>query len=146
MINVESYMNDGANWQAQAVLAYIRSQQFRVREATSKQLIIDPEIQVGRFENCREQGYVFRLRFGVNILKNYAVYEHRNSDELIVLESTNETLNTPSIEEMFNGRGKYDYDHGFEYGDIVSCGDYIIEDMENLIQDFIEKHPSFIKE
>ena len=89
---------------------------------------------------------MFRLRFGVNILKNYAVYEHRNSDNLIVLESTNETLNTPSIDEMFNGRGKYDYDHGFEYGDIVSCGDYIIEDMENLIQDFIEKRPSFIKE
>lgn len=146
MINVEEYMNDGANWQAQAVLAYIRSLTFRVREATHK-LITDPEIEVGRYENCREQGYVFRLRIGYNTLMNYAVYEHRNSDQLIVLKSDMSTINTPSIDEMWNGRkSKYDYDKGFGYAQITDCGQYILEDMENLIRDFVEKHPSYIKQ
>ena len=146
MINVESYMNDGANWQAQAVLAYIRALTFRVREATHT-LITDPVIEVGRYENCREQGYVFRLRIGVEILMNYAVYEHRNSDQLIVLKSDRNTINTPSVDEMWNGReSKYDYDKGFDYGQIIECGEYILDDMENLIRDFAQKRPSYIKE
>ena len=147
MINVEQYMNDGANWQAQAVLAYIRALTFRVREASPKQLITDPEIEVGRYENCREQGYVFRLRIGCNTLMNYAVYEHRNSDKLIVLKSDRNTINTPSIDEMWNGReSKYDYDKGFSYGQIIECGEYILDDMECLVRDFAQRHPSHIKQ
>lgn len=146
MINIEEYMNDGANWQAQAVLAYIRALTFRVREATHN-LITDPVIEVGRYENCREQGYVFRLRIGCNTLMNYAVYEHRNSDELIVLKSDRNTINTPSIDEMWNGREcKYDYDKGFSYGQIIECGEYILGDMECLVRDFAQRHPSHIKQ
>lgn len=146
MINVEYYMNDGANWQAQAVLAYIRALTFRVREATHR-LITDPEIEVGRYENCREQGYVFRLRIGCEVIRNYAVYEHRNSDSLIVLKSDRNTINTPSVDDMWDGReSKYDYDKGFSYGQIIECGEYILEDMEALIRDFVEKRPSYIKE
>ena len=78
MNKIEQYLGDGANWQAQAVLAYLRMAAFRVRECT-KPLIADPEIEVGRYENCREQGYVFRLKVGTEILMNYAVYEHRNN-------------------------------------------------------------------
>ncbi len=145
MNKIEQYLEDGANWQAQAVLAYLRMTSFRVRECT-KRLITDPEIEVGRYENCREQGYVFRLRIGGEILMNYAVYEHRNSDNLIVLKSDRHTINTPSIDDMWNGReSKYDYDKGFSFGQILECGDYIIEDMENLVRDFVEKHPSYLK-
>ena len=130
MINIENYMNDGANWQAQAVLVYVRALAFRVKEATHT-LIIDPEIEVGRYENCREQGYVFRLRIGCETLMNYAVYEHRNSDQLIVLKSDRNTINTPSIDDMWNGReSKYDYDKAFEYAQIIECGEYILDDME----------------
>ena len=147
MINVESYMNDGANWQAQSVLAYLRALTFRVREVTTHTLITDPEIEVGRYENCREQGYVFRLRIGCEILMNYAVYEHRNSDQLIVLKSDRNTINTPSIDEMWNGKkSKYDYDKAFGCGQIIECGEYILDDMENLVRDFAERHPSYIKQ
>ena len=143
MTNLEHYLHDGANWQAQAVLAYVRSQAFRVRECT-KPLMIDPEIEAGRFENCREQGYVFRLRIGVEILKNYAVFEHRNSDSIVIFKSDSHSINTPGIDEIYGERGKYDYDHSFSYGQIVECGDVIIEDMENLVRDFVEKHPSYL--
>lgn len=145
MTNIEQYLEDGANWQAQAVLAYLRMTACMVSECT-KPLIVKPEIEVGRYENCREQGYVFRLRVGAEILMNYAVYEHRNSDNLIVLKSDRHTINTPSIDDMWNGReSKYDYDKGFKYGKILECGDYIIKDMENLVRDFVEKHPSYLK-
>lgn len=147
MINVEQYMNDGANWQAQAVLAYVRSLTFRVKEATTHSLITDPEIKVGRYENCREQGYVFRLKIGCETLMNYAVYEHRNSDQLIVLKSDRDSINTPSVDEMWNGKkSKYDYDKGFNYSQIIECGEYILDDMENLVRDFAERHPSYIKQ
>lgn len=137
MINVEQYMNDGANWQAQAVLAYIRALTFRVREANHN-IITDPEIEVGRYENCMEQGYVFRLIIGAETLMNYAVYEHRNSDQLIVLKSDRNTINTPSIDDMWNGReSKYDYDKCFSYGQIIECGEYILDDMECLIREFV---------
>jgi hypothetical protein len=47
---------------------------------------------------------------------------------------------------MWNGReSKYDYDKDFSFGQILECGDYIIEDMENLVRDFVEKHPSYLK-
>lgn len=145
MINVEHYLQDGANWQAQAVLAYLRDQAFTIRE-NARDLNTEPIIEVGRFENCREQGYVFRLRLGIEILKNYAVYEHRNSDNLIVLESTNNTINTPSIEEMFNGRDKWGYDKSFIYGQIIECGKYILEDMQNTLSEFVAKHQAYLKE
>ena len=146
MIKIEQYMNDGANWQAQAVLTYIRALTFRVREATHN-LITDPKIEVGRYENCREQGYVFRLKVGCETLMNYAVYEHRNSDQLIVLKSDRDSINTPSVDQMWNGRkSKYEYDKAFGYGQIIECGKYILNDMENLVRDFVEKHPSYTKE
>ena len=130
MIGIESYMNDGANWQAQSVLAYIRSMWSYPKYASGKPV----SINVGRFENCREQGYVFTLCVDGRQVKHYAVYEHRNSDELIVLKQNGFSINTPSVEFMFGDRGKYDYDKSFNYGEIMPCGDWIMNDMEKIIK------------
>ena len=130
MIGIESYMNDGANWQAQSVLAYIRSTWVYLKYASDKPV----SINVGRFENCREQGYVFTLHVDGKQAKHYAVYEHRNSDELIVLKQDGLSMNTPSVEFMFGGKGKYDYDKSFECGEIVPCGAWIMNDMEKIIK------------
>lgn len=126
MLNIESYLNDGANWQAQCVLSYIRS-----HNPFSGTI----EIQVGRFENCREQGYVFTLVKNFQQIRHYAVYEHRNSDELIVLIQNGFSLNTPNV-EFFESNNKYDYDKSFKCGEIVECGEYILNDMKNLINKY----------
>lgn len=129
MLNIKSYLDDGANWQAQCVLSYIRS-----HNPFSGNI----EIQVGRFENCREQGYVFTLVKNYKQIKHYAVYEHRNSDELIVLIQHGFSINTPDVNFMFGSdRGKFDYDKSFKCGDIVDCGEYILDNMKSLINDDI---------
>ena len=89
MINIEHYMTDGANWQAQCVLAYLRRMGHSVVEDLTwdkEQRRAEGELQVGRCENCREQGYVFTITYGVKQLAHFWVYEHRNSDDLCVVE------------------------------------------------------------
>ena len=144
MINVEFYMNDGANWQAQAVLAYIRSHKSHAVEKSWNEKFRDYEVDivVGRYENCREQGYVFTIRHGGK-QKNYAVYEHRNSDAICVLISNTLTMNTPGIDDMWKDKGenpsKYDYDKDFPCGDTTECGEYIINDIWNTLAEWYEK-------
>ena len=55
---------------------------------------------------------------------------------MIVLISNTRTMNTPNVEEMWRDKGenasKYDYDKGFEYGEILECANYIAEDMREF--------------
>ena len=156
MVDIKSYLQDGANYQAQAVLALMRYRDVVVRGYAEdiaknlsgkayenfKETANQTHIEVGRFENCREQGYVFTLYIGYNQDKHYAVYEHRNSDELIVLCPLKKTicLNTPTIGQMWtdDNRSKYDFNKGFKPEDVVACADYICEDMKKQIDRYVE--------
>ena len=135
MVQVDKYLDDGANWQAQSVLAYLRSMYGWVVNKTYNKEgnYNEATFTVGRYENCREQGYVFSLRYK-NKQRNYAVYEHRNSDNLVVVVFDRLTINTPSGEGVWGiMKDKYDYTKAFSCGQIVECGDYIIEDAQNFI-------------
>ena len=125
MIDVRNYLNDGANYKAQAVLAIIRGYRDEIAEAAENPN--DVMINVGRFENCREQGYVFMLWYKYRFIKNYAVYEHRNSDAICVLTSDKQTINTPNADDMFGKRGKYDVHKTFPYNGIILAADYLID-------------------
>ena len=129
MINIEHYMNDGANWQAQCVLAYLR----RMANPMVEDLTWDKEkrwsegeLRVGRCENCREQGYVFTITYGVKQLVHFWVYEHRNVDDLCVVEFEGTFINTPTINDI-PMKDKYDITKEFSCGDIVDCGEWIVE-------------------
>ena len=82
-MKLQEYMNDGANWQAQVILIYLRQNEPFILEGTynSELRSYEASLSVGRYENCREQGYIFSLRYK-GMQRNYAVYEHRNSDNL----------------------------------------------------------------
>lgn len=145
MAQIREYMNDGANWQAQAVLAYMRGNIFRLEDVvkyTYKDKNLYLNTRVGRYENCREQGYVFSIQVG-NEERHYAVYEHRNSDQLIVLIANGLNMNTPSVDFMWKDRGenatKYDYNKSFSWGEITECGEWIIEDMLEWAEEIINK-------
>lgn len=140
MDNLSTYLNDGASWQAQCVLAILRAG-YNVatilRPTLRKNHMdyydkYDGILSVGRYENGREQGYVFSIRYSGK-QKNYAVYEHRNSDDLIVLISETPTMNTPSIEEMWRDKGenasKYDYDRAYSEKEVYDCAMWIRDDM-----------------
>ena len=117
------YYEDGANWQAQSVLAYLKSHG-------------NENINVVRYCNCREQGYIVfcRKNVGKKIIQlNVAFYEHRNSDRMCVVVFDKVTLNDPINSDVWEFmEDKYDYTESFGFGEIVECGNYIVE----LIKDF----------
>lgn len=104
MIELQKYMQDGANWQAQCVLAYVRgNEEITLDEGYESDKGKQPySIAVGRWENGREQGYVFTLRhLMVDQLLHVAVFEHRNSDEIVVSAFTTPFLiNTPTYNDV----------------------------------------------
>ena len=144
---IECYLNDGANWQAQSVLGYLRFIRESIVEKTWSESTSRYEafIYVGRYENCREQGYVFTISYKGEY-KHYAVYEHCNSDNLIVLINEGFSMNTPSADFMWNGDMDEDeepqkcgYTKDFDFGEIIKCGDFIAEDMRSFIDEVIAK-------
>lgn len=145
MMYVKDYLNDGADWQAQMVLAYVRAHANQAVEKTYDKNIGDYSIniRVGRYENGREQGYTFTI-FNFNgeyFQKNYAVYEHRNSDALCVLISTKRTFGeTPRVDDMWADKpenaSKYDVDKTFSCGEALACGEFIIDDIRGTIEDW----------
>jgi len=148
MMNLKDYMNDDACWAARAVLAFLQGNTYQITE--DKYFNHNIDLLVGRYENCREQGYVFTIKFwGIkdgrhqHIQRNYAVYQHRNSDTICVLISNASTINTPGIDEMWKEKGENprssQYDQGFDWDDIKGCANYIINDMMETLEKYSEE-------
>lgn len=136
MVKIENYMDDGANWQAQAVLAYLRvTKDGAINETWNKEFHkYDASVVVGRYENCREHGYIFSVMYKGE-QRNYCVYEHRNSDQLCVVVFDAISNGTPSKELVWDAMGdnKWNFTKAFDYGEIVPCGDYIFYDIKEFI-------------
>lgn len=148
MVRIESYMNDGANWQAQAILAYLKSHINCAIQKSWNPLYrsYDVDILVGRYENGREQGYVVSVLYQyIKAQKTFAFYEHRNSDNIYVLH-TDELVgfDTPSKEIVYDKyKDKWDCDKSFKFGEIVECGDYILDEIENFVNEWVEKDSEY---
>lgn len=140
MVNINYYLNDGANWQAQAVLAYLRNSfECDVKDKYFNTDDYDKiRCEVGRFENCREQGYVVTISYRWE-QRHFAFFEHRNWDAIVVYVSDTQTINTPSIHEVYNGRSSSGYDYHFPYGEIMKCGDKILSLMKKFVDEKIEE-------
>lgn len=116
-MSIKNYsdFNDGANWQAQCVLAYLRAH-----------LDEKDNIHVVRYNNRREQGYIFFKQEG-NRQMNVAVYEHRNSDSICIVafeKLTKEPQNSDVWDAMTD---KWDTTADFDCGHIIDCGKTIID-------------------
>lgn len=136
MVEIKSYLNDGANWQAQCVLSYVRSH---------LDLPNGYKVLVGRYENCREQGYVFTLCKDYMQILHIAVYEHRNVDNLIIKTFRGQFVNTPRAEDL-NMRDKWDYDTSFDYGKVLECGKEVVGNIEYEINSLKEVATEGIKD
>lgn len=141
MIDIENYMHDGANWQAQSVLAYLRVTKNNAIDKTwnEERRCYDARVGVGRYENCREQGYIFSVQYNGE-QRNYCVYEHRNSDDLCVVVFDGVTINTPMLKMVCDAMedSKWNYTKAFHCGQIMECGDYILDDVKKWIDGLIE--------
>ncbi len=85
MINVNDYMLDGADYQARAVLAFLQSNDNLIEDSwNTERGKYEANINIGRWENCREQGYVLSMMSQNRRQINIAFFEHRNSDSIYV--------------------------------------------------------------
>ena len=142
MYNIENFLFDGADVQAQIVALLIRNQRSRVLDLVWNKEWKDYEgrISIGRFENCREQGYVVSLNDYKGNQRNYAFYEHRNSDSICIVKFDQLTINTPTLEDVCNKmEDKYDYTKSFGWGEILACGEWIGRDIENFVTSIKEE-------
>lgn len=143
-MKLENYLNDGANWQAVGVMAYLRSCCLKDRiEAVLEKYadkFICVDVCIGRYENCREQGYILSVKSWGEVFEqiNYVFYEHRNSDELCVYRFSLNTINTPTLAEV-PMKDKWDTTKDFKCGEIVECGNWIVEDACSQFQNICEE-------
>lgn len=121
---------DGADFQAQAVLAYVR---FLIGDGIEESW--DPkwkryqaEIKVSRYDNQLEQGYVLFLRtpdYEKQI--NIAFYEHRNSDEICAVMNKKFTLNAPLASDIYEGmKNKHDVSCKVSMGKAIKMAEWIV--------------------
>lgn len=131
MNNLFDCNEDGANYQARAVRAFL-SGRSGIEESYDRELnryMAEPEIN--RWHNCREQGYVITMRnndYSRQI--NIAFFEHRNSDQICAIEWEQHTVNPPTIDSAeFVGiyKTKYDTSHQVSPGRADEMADWIFD-------------------
>lgn len=121
-MKITEYLNDGANWQAQSVLAYLK----RIVTYSCVKYV-----EVTRYENFREQGYIFYLSKGGEQM-NVAVYEHRNSDALCIV-AFKCSPHLPSREEVWKHMNDmWDVTKSFNEGEIKECAKCILDIFEEF--------------
>jgi hypothetical protein len=110
------------------------------------------DISVGAFTNCREVGLTFILtgvnddsgnylrgdiHTGASVVFTYCIYEHRNSDSIII--NGKEGYVTNNGELPYAGETKYDYLAEFPYNGHIEAADKLAEFMLMRRQDFCNK-------
>lgn len=92
------------------------------------------DIDVAPWYNGRERGLVFSMRsprFGKGQI-NIVVYEHRNSDEICLLQfHTPGLINPPTLADVPDDVyvDKYDVSASFSYNQIVEAADWIYDQL-----------------
>lgn len=133
MKKIENYNDDGANYQAQAVLAMLKGFGNIEQSWDDNSKRYSAEVKVSRWENCREQGYVVCLTGkGYNRQLNIAFFEHRNSDSICAVKWEQTTINAPTIDTAQFGdvyKDKYDVSKSVGYGKIMEMTEWITKEL-----------------
>lgn len=130
---INYYLNDGANHQAQAVLALVRGMAINFLDNIASNDY--GKLFVGRYENCREQGYVFTLSIAWKQVLHIVVYEHRNSDRICVKAFEGSFINTPRAEQI-PMKDKYDLDKFFSYGSVFEAAKWITDRFTKAVDEY----------
>lgn len=135
--NVLHYGSDGASPQAKATLAMFQSVLGDGIESSwdDKFKRYGAQINVARWENCREQGYVLTMRS-----KNYkqqlniAFFEHRNTDSICAVRWEQVTMNSPTIDTMQGDEynSKWDTNHDVPYGEAVEMAKWLLNEFQTF--------------
>lgn len=123
-MKLQNYLQDGANHQAQSVISFLKGN-------------CNQNINVARWENYREQGYILSLYHEKRQL-NIIVFEHRNSDSICAvkweqLEMNSITIETAKFGEVY--KTKYDISFEVSYGQILLMVEWINEEFDKFIKE-----------
>lgn len=133
---LKSYLEDGACHQAQAVLAFVKGLCHIDGSWDSETKTEKARIEVARWENCREQGYVLSLLSeGYKRQLNIAFFEHRNSDNICAVKWEQVSMNSLTIETAKFGdvyKDKYDVSYGVGYGEVLKMSRWIIQELNKF--------------
>jgi len=131
------YLQDGANHQARAVLVFMQPYIDIEKSWDEERKRYCAKIEVARWENCREQGYVLSVKSkDYSKQLNIAFFEHRNSDSIHAVKWEQCTLNSPTIDtakfpdDVYNT--KFDTSFSVGYGKIVSMSEWIQNELEEF--------------
>jgi len=134
MHELQHYLKDGAGSQARAVLMHLQGRGNIESSWDDQFKNYRAKIQVARWENCREQGYVVMLNNRKHDQLNIAFFEHRNSDSIHAIMWMQNTINSPTIDTAkFNFgeqqvyKDKYDTSHSVSYHQYAEMGDWIFD-------------------
>ena len=151
LTNIEHYFCDGANYTIQAVMCLCKKIYLEYYEDYKQKCNIKdpcspynrPVIMVGRYENCREQGYILTLMSSQcgRQIAHYAIYEHRNSDNICVNKFRGSFINTPNADVVWSGReSKYDYDQAFSYNEVWEAYEWLEEDIKAELAEYCQNY------
>ena len=129
-------LNDGADCQSQAVLAWLRGHLFNVSEFCYSHKVEDCDVSCVRYENCREQGYIVSVYVaGFEKSLHYAFYEHRNSDSIYIQRFEKPVVpeigfEPPTKQDVWdNMEDKWSYSAIYSHGEVVKAAEWIVDDM-----------------
>ena len=133
MQDLNNYLQDGADYQARAVLAYL-SIYDGIEGSWDKEWGRYTAVpKVARWENCREQGYIISLRsYNYERQLNIIFFEHRNSDSICAVKWEQRSLNSLTIDNAEFGciyKTKYDVSFSVGYGEVTKMSDWIWEQL-----------------
>ena len=139
MVELDRFMYDGADWQAKAVLAFLQAHYETILGCTYiGNFQYNAMLRANRYDNIsdREHGYVVSAIYKWKKQKTIAFYEHRNVDNIFVIHRDGYIgLDTPTSEWLGKGYPtKYDKDKEFKYGQIVECGNYIMQEFKDFLE------------
>jgi len=139
MTELRNYLDDGANYQARAVMCYIQRDCDIESSWNTKEEKYDAVINIARWENCREQGYILSMvSSDYQKQLNIAFFEHRNSDLICAVKWEQTSRNTITIDTAEFGdvyKDKYDVSHSVNHGEVVKMADWIKVQFDHFWRD-----------
>ena len=133
MTKLKNYLYDGANYRARATLMFLQLYSEIEDSWNDKSKRYEGELEVGRWENCREQGYAVYLTAKNGKQLNIAFFEHKNSDNICAVKWQQNSINTLTIDNAKFGdvyKDKYDTSHSVSYGKAYEMAEWIINELK----------------
>lgn len=137
-MKLNEYLRDGAGCQARAVLAYLQ-QYYSIEESwNDEHKYYQANIEVCRWENGREQGYIVSMRtMQYKKQINIAFFEHRNSDNICAVMWEQKSFNSIATVELAQFgddvyKTKWDVSKEVGYGEALKMADWIWDQLKEF--------------